>query len=1040
MGRTQLQMLGTVRVERDGAQVQGFESRKAVALLCYLALRGQPQTRAHLAELFWEGKPEERGRGNLNRVLHNLTKVLPGCLEPTRQTVGLSNHGELWSDVATFEALSTRGDPESLAKAAELYQGDLMTDLHLDDCPDFEQWLDSTREHWRQQQITLLHRLIAYHQQRGTPADGIPWTRRLLQIDPWREESHRTLMRLLDLSGQRQAALAQFEACRRVLEDELGVEPEEETVALYERIRDDGRQSQIRPPLPPRPPSRLINLPTPTTSFVDRHTELELLLVRLRDPDCRLVTLTGQGGIGKSRLALEAAVRMAAVQGIDAPFPHGVVFVSLAAVDSAGWHGASSTAGAVYAMSTNIADALRIVFAGPDEPAVQVRNYLREKDLLLVLDNCEQLIGAVGFLADLLRQSPRLKILATSQVRLHLQGEHIVALKGLPIPPSPDAARGEEYSALTLFVARAQAVDPHFQLTPANHAAAVRIAQLVDGMPLGLELAASWVRVLPCDEIARELEKNLGSLKSRHPDTPRRHHSLHAVFDYAWSSLSEDEQRVMRRLSVFRGGFTREAGDRVAAASLPLLALLLDNSLVRRSTLDGASGAMRYDLLEVVRLYAAEKLAEAARTDPVEPTTVCDLHRDYYLDLLRDRTADLRGGRQQETLAEIAREIENIRQAVRWAISRNDIAGIDRALEGLFLFYNMRSWFAEGAAIFAQLSGWLAALQHEHPEARLVLGRALAGQGWFTFQVRTRAEAQTLLEQSLAILRPLEQPAALPFPLYLLAAVLFYQGDYDRALQACQEAQAISTAVGDRYRIAIGKSIQTQIAALQGRYRDARRHGQESLAIDREIGNRWGMAFSLIYLGEVAYAMGDYNEARRSFLESMAIRETMGDIRGVAQCLDRLGDVALAQTAYAEAEASYQAALARFREIGNSWGIAAALTRLGHSALALGDRKQARERFTEALRGAGQTQAEPRILDALLGMANLLREENPAQAAHLAALVAWHPSTTRESCDRAAALLALLAEDDTPAPHINAQTSLDTVVQSLLGGAWPPDG
>ncbi|GAB4205060.1 MAG: BTAD domain-containing putative transcriptional regulator [Roseiflexaceae bacterium] len=1033
MGRTQLHMLGTVRVERDGAQVHGFESRKAVALLCYLALRGQPQTRAHLAELFWEGKPEERGRGNLNRVLHNLTKVLPGCLEPTRQNVSLSNSGELWSDVAAFEALSARGDPESLANAAELYQGDLLADLHLDDCSDFEQWLDSMREHWRQQQITLLHRLIAYHQQRGTPADGIPWARRLLLVDPWREESHRTLMRLLDLSGQRQAALAQFEACKRVLEEELGVDPEEETVALYERIRDESRQLPVAPALPVRPPSRLINLPTPTTSFVDRQTELELLLGRLRDPDCRLVTLTGQGGIGKSRLALEAALRMAADHGPDTPFPHGVVFVSLAAVDAAGWHGASSTAGAVYAMSTNIADALRIVFAGPDEPAVQVRNYLREKDLLLVLDNCEQLIGAVGFLADLLRQSPHLKILATSQVRLHLQGEHIVALKGLAIPPDPDAAQGEEYSALTLFVARAQAVDPHFTLTPANHAAAVRIAQLVDGMPLGLELAASWVRVLPCDEIARELEKNLGSLKSRHPDTPRRHHSLHAVFDYAWSSLSEDEQRVMRRLSVFRGGFTREAADRVAAANLPLLALLLDNSLVRRSTVDATIGAMRYDLLEVVRLYAAEKLAEAARSDPAEPTAVCDLHRDYYLELLRDRTGELRGGRQQEALAEIAREIENIRQAVRWAISRNHIHGIDQALEGLFHFYNMRSWFAEGEAIFAQLSTWLGALQHEQPQARLVLGRALASQGWFTFQVRNHNEAQALLEQSLTVLRPLGQPTALPFPLHQLAAVLFYQGDYDRALQASQEALTISSAAGDRYRIAIAKSIQTQIAALQGRYREAQRHGQESLAIDREIGNRWGVAFSLVYLGDVAYAMGDYNEARKSFQESMAIRETMGDIRGVAQCLDRLGDVALAQTAYAEAERSYQAALARFREIGNSWGVSAALTRLGYSALAVGDHSLARARFTESLRVATQTQAVPRILDALLGMANLLREEDPEQAANLAAQVAWHPSTTRESCDRAAALLALLAEEDTPAPKIQDQDGLDQSVQAILG-------
>jgi predicted ATPase/DNA-binding SARP family transcriptional activator len=1031
MGRIQLYLLGTVRAERDGTVVQGFESRKALALLCYLALRGQPQTRAHLAELFWEGKSEERGRGNLNRVLHNLAQILPGALVTSRQTVGVATDDQLWIDTSVFEALVARGDPDSLARAAELYRGDLMAELQLDDCSDFEQWLDGAREHWRQQQTGLLQRLIAYHQQRGTPGEGLPWATRLLQLDPWDEFAHRSMMELLYQSGQTQAALAQFETCRRVLKEELGVEPEDETLELYERIRSG-------PPHHPQgvsalfeqvalAPVRHTSLPTPTTSFVDRQAELALLLERLRDPSCRLVTLTGPGGIGKSRLALEAAIRLAADEGPGNPFTNGVVFVPLAAVDAVGWGGLSDESAAVYTLATSIADALRMVFSGPDAPPVQVRNYLREKELLLVLDNCEQLLAAVGFLGDLLYLGPGLKIMATSQVRLYLQGEHIIELKGLSFPVDT-AAAGGEHSALTLFLQRAQAVHPGFSLSRENRTAAARIAQLVDGMPLGLELAASWVRVLPCAEIARELEQSLGFLKTRRRDAPRRHQSLHAVFDYAWGSLSEEEQLALRRLSVFRGGFTREAADAAVGADLPLLASLMDNSLLRRASPEEESEGMRFELLEVVRLYAAEKLAEADRADPLERARVADRHSDYYLGLLQRRLPDLRGAKQRAALAEIAGEIENIRQALRWATQRDHVSSVDRALSGLFHFYNMRSWFAEGESTFKQLAGWLAGLEQGDPDARFAWGRVLARQGWFTYQLGNHAEAQRLLEQSLTILRALDRPAALEFPLHRLAMVLAERGEFDEAMRVWEEADALGRASADNYRIAISKTILCQINALQGHHREAQRYGQESLALDRAIGNRWGEAFSLNYLGTISYALGDYAAARSAIQESMLIRNETGDLRGVAQCLEMLGDVALAQKDHAEAERCYYAALARFREIGNTWGVAAALIRQGYSALDADDKPSARERFGEALRLALRTQATPRALSALLGFAALTAAHDPGLACAICGLVAGHPAASRDSRERAAGVLAQLNGAAPPQPPV----SLETLAQRVL--------
>ena len=1034
MADRQLYVLGPVRVECAGVPIQGFESRKAVALLCYLALLGQPQTRAHLAELFWEGKPEERGRGNLNRVLHNLSTLVPGCLEITRQTIGVVRGGLLWLDAAAFEVLTSQGDAGSLAGAAQLYRGDLLADLQLDDCPEFAQWLEGTREHWRQRQMQVLHRLLQWHVEQGSTSEGIAWATQMLRIDPWHEEAYRALMRLLAQSGQRSAALAQYDACRRVLAADLGIEPEAATTALYEAIRDGSGQpwTDAQPaPQPPamRPLARHRDLPTPTTSFVDRQAELALVLARLADPACRLLTLVGPGGVGKSRLALEAALQLASANHQDTSFAHGIVFVPLAAVEACAWNEVAGTeAAAIHALATSIARALTMAFVGPDAPQIQLLAYLREKQLLLTLDNCEQLLAATGFIAQLLHQAPGLKILVTSQVRLHLHGEHIVELGGLDFPgrqAAPGQAGYEHYSAITLFVQRARAVLPRFALTPANQAAVVRIVQLVDGLPLGIELAASWVRMLPCQEIASEIMANLGFLQSSRRDIPRRQRSLQAVFDYAWTGLTVEARRVLCQLSVFRGGFEREAARYVAGASLSLLAALLDSSLVRCASADSEDGLVRYELLEVVRQYAAEKLAEAAWGAPAEADAVYDRQATYYMAFLRQRTDDLRGGRQQAALAEIQCEIENIRVSWCWAMAHNRIDAIDQALESLFHFYDMRSWFQEGAGIFAQATAWLAEKPASERSARRVWGRALARQGWFTFHIGRQAQACMLLSQSLEILRAVGTPADLIFPLHHLAAALAHLGAYIDARSLCLEGLAISETLGDRYGIAISKTVFSQIVAPQGQYLEARHLCQASLAIDREIGNLWGMAFSLMNLGTAAYALREHQEAQIYFEECLAIRESLGDARGIALCFHHLGDTALALANYPEAQRHYQCSLAMFKEIGNQLGVAATLTKLGYNELALGKRVIAWEYFRDALQTAWSAQAIPSALDALVGCAILSIGTDPHQAYMLAALIQLHPSAMQETRDRASEVLANLLAPDSAAMGAAAQQQLD---------------
>ncbi|HEU5100276.1 MAG TPA: tetratricopeptide repeat protein, partial [Roseiflexaceae bacterium] len=741
-------------------------------------------------------------------------------------------------------------------------------------------------------------------------------------------------------------------------------------------------------------------VPASLGAFIGRARELAQVVGLLRDPECRLLTILGTGGAGKTTLALQAARQLLTASQRGEAFVHGVAFVPLARVEANGGGQSGAQPAIVSTLAGQVADALRFTFSGADAPQLQVINYLREKDLLLVLDNCEHLPLIADFIVELLQQSPQLTILATSRARLNLRGERVIELDGLPFPGGRQLSHGhlanqqltdtggaqlpslpisrpprqsiedlEQYDALQLFGRSAQAANPRFAWTPASINAAAGICELVDGLPLGIELAASLVRLLPCEEIARELASNLGLLQSNRRDMPERHQSLRAVFQHSWNLLNAAEQRVLQQLSVFRGGFSRAAAEQVAGASLGHLASLADHSLVRPIA-DPNSGAGRYQLLELVRQYAAEHLAEAEQHESIGQSSIHDQHCHYYLAFLAQRTADLRGSRQQIALAEIHHEIGNIRAAWRWGVEQGYATLVAPASDGLYHVYEMRSWFEEGVEVFAQAAPHFAGTAE--PQAQVAWGKLLARQGWFSFQVGRQAEARELLQRSLAVLRPAAVAAELVSPLNHLAAVTYYAGDYAEANRLVGEALAISTACGDRYGMAVAKTILGQIAYLVGRYDDAQRHSRESLAIERELGNRWGTVFTLISLGRVAQALGEYQQARRYFEEGLAIRQGLNDLRGVALCLNQLGDIATALGDHGDARWRYQESLALFKEIGNRAGVATTMTRLGYCELALHDLTAARDYFFAALRVAWETQAVPRTLEALAGLATVL--------------------------------------------------------------------
>src|SRR6266545_4062733 len=404
-----------------------------------------------------------------------------------------------------------------------------------------------------------------------------------------REASHRQLMRLLAFSGQRSAALAQYATCRRVLDEELGVAPEEETTALYARIQ---RGADVASPSAARPSDNLA-AHTPLTPLIGREGELAQLAERLEDRNCRLLTLIGPGGIGKTRLALQIA------SGLRGSFRDGVYFVPLAALNAADM------------LVPAIASALGFALHGLADPKAQLLAYLRTKDMLLVLDNFEQVLDGADVLSDLIQAAPGVVVLATSREPLHLRVEWLMDLDGLPVPQDVEASSVERSSAVQLFVQTARRMQADFALSPATSPSVVRICQLVAGTPLAIELAAAWVRSQSCVEIARALEQSLEQLATTMRDVPARHRSMRAVFEHSWRLLSDAEQGVLRRLAVFRGGMEADAAEQVAGATSSLLAALVDKSLLRRN------GAGRYDLHELVRQYAGEQLEAAGEAGEI---------------------------------------------------------------------------------------------------------------------------------------------------------------------------------------------------------------------------------------------------------------------------------------------------------------------------------------------------------------------------------------------------------------------------------------
>jgi len=738
---------------------------------------------------------------------------------------------------------------------------------------------------------------------------------------------------------------------------------------------------------PPAPVSNRIPLqPTP---LLGRDSELAAMEKLLGNPQCRLLTLTGMGGIGKTRLAIEFAIRQ------QPEFPAGAFYVPLAPINF--------PEGIVSA----IADVFGFVFSGPSDPKEQLINYIAtqlKQPVLLVLDNLEHLLvqflsgdkqGTVELVSEFLQRLPNLRILATSRERLNLQGEWTYELHGLAVPPLEFSGKLGDYSAAALFMQSAMRTKADFELTNTEQPALIQICQLLDGTPLAIELAAAWVGMLSCQEIAQEIRSNIGFLTTSMRDVPERHRSLRATFDHSWKLLSDRERDALSRLSVFQGGFDRPAAEKVVSATLPLLASLVSKSLVRR-TENG-----RYDLHEVIRQYASSRLEE----EQARCLETCGLHSDYYLDLASMYEKKLKSASQQSAKREMALELDNMRTAWGWGIKQGKFEAIGKAVRSFGWFFEVAGLLRDG---IDQLELLVQALQEQkrNNEVNWFLGLALLHQGLLYFRKGQFVRAEELYKDSIAILRPTKDQALLADALIFLGTITHLNGEYTKSRDLLREGLECAQASNDRWFEAYAIYNLGYVDSLMGDYQKGYEQMLVGLDMWRTIGDPHYIALGLNFLVPTLIKLGLYEEAKGFMRESIGLCERAKNRWGMGTAYRYLGSAYLAEGQLTEAQAHFYKSLEIFGEYTEGWDIALSLVYLGEAGMMAGNPTEAKENYLKALRISLDSHLIPIALDSLMGLAHLQAQALQTEhALELSYFILEHPSSTQEQKDHASEMI-----------------------------------
>lgn len=1021
-----VELMGPLRVTCAGQTVTQFATQKAAALLAWLALHPGPQPRERLMELLWPERDLLAGRNNLSTALASLRRQLepPGMrrgsvLTATHAHIGL-NPEILTTDVALFENLlkqAARSDTpakriELLSRAVALYRDEILPGSYQD-------WAIRETERIQSRLQGALQQLAQDQEVSGELQNALATVQRSVALDPYSEETHCHLMRLYVLTGRIGSAREAHQRFERLLDKEFGAAPGAET---QQRVADLLAQrpppystptlpSTPLPALSPSEPSEgdtpRATAPPPSTlpqvlsRFFGREAELarlaHLLLSfkerpigpELPEPPCRLVTLIGPGGIGKTRLAIEFARQTAA------RFSSWCGFVSLAELTDPGQ------------MEPQLAAALPLPAHSGTTPLETVVAFLNQQDRtsappLLILDNLEHLLpgaeeeGEAGenlipsLIQALLERVPGLRVLCTSRRRLGVRGEHLLPVNPLPVPADlPVESARKDLPALLanpsvrLYVERAKSLRPDFGLTPTNAPAVAALCRQLEGSPLGIELAAAWVRVLPPRKMWERLTQGMDIPAGSYADLPARHRTLTAALDWSFRLLTQPQQRLFACLSVFRGGWTLEAAEAVCAGSgqedekehweeqniLSLLAELQEASLI--ATTEQADGQVRYRFLETVRAFSAQQQKALLESEKLPRR-----HAAYFLELAEEAARHQRSAEEAEWLTYLETEHENLRAALDWYLAEaGEIGEGLRLVVALSRFWHTHGYLREGWSYMRRVLA--------HGKVSLPSGlyaSLLNGAAVCLWRLGDVGQAQAFYEQCLEIRRALQDRAGTANVLHNLGFLALRQGDMERARPFYEESLAIQRELQDTLGIADELHHLGMVAHGQGDLEQARRLYEESLALRRPLGDSRGIRFNLQCLANLACEQGNYAQAQRLYEEDLAERQALGDRQGMAETCCNLGNIFRLRGDWKQAWTFSRKSLALQQELGDWYGIAEALDLLATLSLDTNHLFQAASLYSavEALRTEAKATRAPADQQAYAQRIESLRERLPA--------------------------------------------------------------
>ena len=1022
---------GNFKVELNGENISAFETDKTRALLVYLAVEAEHSLRrSHIAGMLWPDDSEERALHNLRQTLSYLRKALgdttesPYFILSDRECIQLNPQANIWVDCLVFSdflqtALKTYQSQNGnglfhiryLKKAITLFQGEFLSHFSIHKSILFEEWAILQREEKNLKAIRALTLLSIYHEKRAEYHQAVEYVSMIIELCPWDETARNRMIRLLGMDGQWAAAKSHFMVLKRYMKEQLSVEPSEDSIILYEQINQASTGKTI---IKPEYPARDYSIPKNPTSFVGREDDLNTVMDLLVRPENRLVTITGPGGIGKTRLAQEIAGDFSGV------FQDGVNFVSLIPAKN------------MDQIITLIAQTIGITFSDQSDNLEILLGHLRESKSLLVLDNFEHLMvdeSNIAFIDRFINTTKFLKFLVTSREILNLVQEQVYLLSGLTYPQNSSLSLEliQSFDAVQLFLKRTSQKLPGFTLTENNKVNIAQICGALEGMPLGVELAAATIYEQGIEKVADIYKNNLDTLETRMHNFQTRHKSLNVAFDISWELLTKELQEKLFGLSFFLDGFTVFAANAVAGVSASDLATLVSKSFLRMEM----SG--RYSIHEAIRQFINKKSLPAA-----DPEQLMEKHACFFADFLSGIQTDLKNSGQTFALNNIQTELGNISLCWKWILDHNRVDLMLKCIDSLYQYFYIRSLFNEGITWFKQV----VELMNFYPEDEQILGKLLWRLGSMACMIHNNQLVFDSLLKSQQILKRAGEYYELAYchiylgwayqkekdfdtagqytklalqyftenpddnglsQSYLLAgAIGNRQGDFNKSVQYFELAYSHSKKTGNPRNLMVIINRLADIACYEGNYARAETLFLESLKISEELDDRYNQAIMLNNLGTIFHIKSDYSSAKTYYEQSLQIAQDIGDLDGTALALNNLGELSTCQQDYESARSFSEEALGIARKLNEYWTIIVCLNSLGEIYCGLLLFDKSKQYFQEALKLAIEINGLDLVARVLINLARVYQLSGQKEIA-ITMLIAGisHSATEQDSREKA---------------------------------------